>query len=31
MYLDDYKRWSEFQLEDPALTAELESIVENED
>ena len=31
MYLDDYKRWSEFQLEDPALTAELESIANNEE
>ena len=26
MYMDDYKRWLEAELEDPALTAELESI-----
>ena len=26
MYMDDYKRWLETELEDPALTAELQSI-----
>ena len=26
MYMDDYKRWLEASLEDPALTAELKSI-----
>ena len=26
MYLDDYKRWSEFDLQDPDLNAELNSI-----
>jgi phosphoglucomutase len=26
MYMDDYKRWLEADLEDPALTAELQSI-----
>ena len=26
MYMDDYKRWLEAKLEDPALTAELQSI-----
>ena len=26
MYMDDYKRWLDAELEDPALTAELESI-----
>ena len=26
MYLDDYKRWSEFDLQDPDLNAELKSI-----
>ena len=26
MYMDDYKRWLEAELEDPALTAELQSI-----
>ena len=31
MYMDDYKRWCETQLEDAALTAELESIAGNED
>ena len=31
MYMDDYKRWASAQLEDPALTAELERIAGNED
>jgi len=31
MYMDDYKRWLEANLEDPALTAELKSIEGNED
>ena len=31
MYMDDYKRWCETQLEDAALTAELEAIAGNED
>ncbi len=31
MYMDDYKRWMETQLEDPALTAELESISGDEE
>ena len=26
MYMDDYKRWLEAELEDPALTAELQKI-----
>ena len=26
MYMDDYKRWLGAELEDPALTAELQSI-----
>ena len=26
MYMDDYKRWLDASLEDPALTAELEKI-----
>ena len=30
MYMEDYKRWCETQLEDAALTKELESIAENE-
>ena len=31
MYLDDYKRWCEADLEDPALSAELESVAGNDD
>ena len=31
MYMDDYKRWVSAQLEDPALTAELEKIAGNEE
>ena len=31
MYMNDYKRWMEANLEDAALTAELESIAGNED
>ncbi len=31
MYLEDYKRWRETELEDPALTAELESIEGNDE
>ena len=31
MYMDDYKRWAEMELEDPALSAELESIAGNEE
>ena len=31
MYMDDYKRWLGFELEDPALTAELQRIEGNED
>lgn len=31
MYLEDYKRWSEADLEDPALTKELESIKGNDE
>ena len=31
MFLDDYKRWMEADLEDPALKAELESIEGNEE
>ena len=31
MYMDDYKRWLGFELEDPALTAELQKIEGNED
>ncbi len=31
MYMDDYKRWMEAELEDAALTAELESIEGNEE
>ena len=31
MYMDDYKRWLEADLEDPALKAELESIAGNEE
>jgi len=31
MFLEDYKRWCEADLEDPALTAELESIAGNEE
>lgn len=31
MYLKDYKRWSEADLEDPALTKELESIKGNDE
>ncbi len=31
MYMDDYKRWASAELEDPALTAELEEIAGNED
>lgn len=31
MYMDDYKRWMEADLEDPALKAELESIAGNEE
>ena len=30
MYLDDYKRWQEARLDDPALTAELAAIAGNE-
>ena len=30
MYMNDYKRWSEFSLEDPDLTAELAHIAGNE-
>ena len=30
MYLDDYKRWQEAQLDDPALTAELDAIAGND-
>ena len=30
MYMNDYKRWSEFSLEDPDLTAELAGIAGNE-
>ena len=26
MYMDDYQRWLNINLEDPALTAELQSI-----
>ena len=31
MYLEDYKRWMETELEDPALTAELQSIEGNDE
>ena len=31
MYMDDYKRWLETDLEDPALTAELRSIADQDD
>ena len=31
MYLDDYKRWMDTELEDPALTEELKGIVRNLD
>ena len=31
MYMDDYKRWMETELEDPALTAELEAIADKEE
>ena len=31
MYLDEYKRWSQAQLEDPALTAELAQIAGDDD
>ena len=31
MFLEDYKRWMETDLEDPALKAELESIEGNEE
>ncbi len=31
MYMDDYKRWLESSLEDPALTRELEEIAGNEE
>ena len=31
MYMDDYKRWLETELEDAALTAELKSIEGNEE
>ncbi len=31
MYLEDYKRWCEADLEDAALTAELEAIYDNEE
>ena len=31
MFLDDYKRWMDTDLEDPALEAELESIEGNEE
>ena len=30
MYMDDYKRWQEAQLDDPALTAELAAIAGND-
>lgn len=30
MYLDDYKRWQEARLDDPALTAELAAIAGND-
>ena len=30
MYLDDYKRWQEARLDDPALTAELAAIASND-
>ena len=30
MYLDDYKRWQEAQLDDPALTAELAAIADDD-
>ena len=31
MYIDDYKRWAAAELEDPALTRELESISGQDD
>ncbi len=31
MYMDDYKRWSAYELEDPALTEELKSIEGNDE
>ena len=31
MYRDDYKRWLEAELEDAALTAELQAIADNDD
>ena len=31
MFMDDYKRWAGMELEDPALTAELETIAGNEE
>jgi len=31
MYMEAYKRWAEMELEDPALSAELEAIAGNED
>ena len=31
MYMDDYKRWASAELEDPALTQELQKIAGNED
>ena len=31
MYMEDYKRWMETELEDAALTAELQSIEGNEE
>ena len=31
MYMDDYKRWASAELEDPALTAELERIAGNDE
>ena len=31
MYMDDYKRWVEMELEDPALSAELTAIAGNEE
>ena len=31
MYLDGYKRWSEFDLQDPDLNAELKSIEGDDD
>ena len=31
MFMDDYKRWAGMELEDPALSAELESIAGNEE